>query len=88
MPSAPDDPDPSWEIAVYTGYLKAVPRNPKELPIPQVEPGATRRVARQISALKEEEGNLTQAIADRRRKLTRVSNLNTTTQKYQSALTD
>jgi len=88
MPSAPDDSDPSWGIEVYTGYLKAVPKSPQELPIPQVEPGATRRVARQISALKEEEGNLTQAIADRRRKLTRVSNLNTTTQKYQSALTD
>jgi prefoldin subunit 5 len=88
MPQAPDDADPSWDIPAYVAHLKAVPRNPKELPIPQVEPGATRRVARQISALKEEEENLTQAIADRRRKMTRISNFNTTTQKYRSALTD
>jgi hypothetical protein len=87
MPSAPNDPDPSWEIAVYIGYLKSVPKSPKELPIPLVEPGATRRVSRQIAALKEEEGNLTQSIADCQRKLTRVSNLNSTTQKYQIALT-
>lgn len=88
MPASPSDPDPSWDIPTYIGYLKAVPKKPKELPIPQVEPGATRRVARQISALKEEEENLTQAIADKRRKLIRISSFNTTTQKYRSALTD
>ncbi len=59
-----------------------------ELPIPQVKPGATRRVARHISALKQDEENFTRAIADRCQKLTPDSSLNTTTQDYHSALTD
>lgn len=86
LTAAPETPDDSWEVPVYVGYLKDVPKNPGELGIAQIEPGATRRVSRQIAALRVEEESLTRAIGDKRRKLARVSTLDTTTRNYHSAL--
>lgn len=86
LAAAPESPDDSWEIPVYVSYLKDAPKNPRELGVAQIEPGATRRVSRQIAVLRVEEESLTRAIGDKRRKLARVSTLDATTKNYHAAL--
>lgn len=88
LPAAPEAPNDMWGIPVYIGYLKDAPKNPRELGVAQIEPGATRRVSKQIAALRVEEESLTLEIGDKRRKLTRISTLEATSRNYHNALTD
>jgi len=85
----PDVPDPShdWTTEKYVGYLTPIPGRLKQNPFPAVERGASRRLTREITALRNAEDSIAKAIEDRKRKLNRVERLRSATDGYSQALT-
>jgi hypothetical protein len=83
VPDSADD----WMTERFVGYLAPIPGRLKENPFPQVERGASRRLAREITALRDSEGSIAKAIEDRKRKFGRVERLRSATDGYSQALT-
>lgn len=86
LPDAPD-PDNAWATEEYVGYLTPIPARLKQNPFPPVERGASRRLTREIAALRNSEDLIAKAIEDRKRKFNRVERLRSATDGYSQALT-
>ena len=80
------DAAPDWEVETFVAHLKPVPALLKQQALPKVERGATQRMAKEIASLEKEEGTLTAAIGDRRRKLTKIEQLRSSAGGYGQAL--
>lgn len=80
------DPAADWHVETFVRYLQPVPGVLKQQGMPKVERGATQRMAKEIAARRKEEESITQGIADRRRKLTKVEQLRSSTDSYSKAL--
>jgi phage shock protein A len=80
------DPVADWNVETFVRYLEPVPSILKQQGMPKVERGATQRMTKEIAALRKEEESITQGIADRRRKLTKVEQLRSSTDSYSQAL--
>lgn len=80
------DPTADWHVETFVRYLQPVPGVLKQQGMPKVERGATQRMAKEIAARRKEEESITQGIADRRRKLTKVEQLRSSTDSYSKAL--
>jgi Skp family chaperone for outer membrane proteins len=85
----PDVPDPTddWTTEMFVGYLVPVPSQLKRNPFPAVERGASRRLTREISVLRNAEDSIAKAIEDRKRKFNRVERLRSATDGYSQTLT-
>ena len=85
----PDAPNPAaeWHIERYVEYLTPIPARLRENPYPKIEVGASRRRARGIAVLREAEESLAKDLDDRKRKLSRVTRLQSATDGYSKALT-
>jgi hypothetical protein len=83
-----DAPDAAedWSSDQFTAYLRPLPRQLSENPYPNVETGASSRMARELAHLRTEETELAAHIEDRKRKLTRIERLRDTTSSYGDAL--
>ena len=84
LPDGPD-PSPDWKTENFVGYLSPIPNQIKRNPIPKVERGAARRLAREIASLQNEEDSISRAIEDRQRKLSKVERLRSSTDEYSQA---
>jgi hypothetical protein len=87
LPDVVDSAASNASVETLVGQLKPVPALLKQQTNPRVERGATQRMAKEIAALRKEEETLTAAIADRRRKLTKIEQLRTSADGYSQALT-
>lgn len=85
LPNVPE-PSPDWDVEAFVRHLKPVPAVLNQQPLPRVERGATQRMAKEIAALRKEEEALTNAMADRRRKLTKIEQLKASADSYGQAL--
>lgn len=85
MPGALD-PGLDWAVESFVAVLRPVPLWVEKHGLPQVERGATTRMAREINALRREEETIAQSIDDRKRKLTKVEHLRSSSGKYGEAL--
>jgi hypothetical protein len=83
-----DAPNPAeeWMSDQFTAYLRPLPRQLSENPYPDIETGATGRMARELAQLRGEETELAAHLEDRKRKLTRIERLRDTTSSYGDAL--
>jgi hypothetical protein len=86
LPDGPEAAD-NWTTEQYVGYLTPIPGRLKQNPFPAVERGASRRLTREITALRNTEDSVAKAIEDRKRKLSRVERLRAATDGYSQALT-
>jgi hypothetical protein len=85
LPHAPD-PEEMWLVDTFVRLLRPVPGLLEKQGMPQVEKGASKRMAHELAALRNEEDKLTHAILDRRRKLTKIEQLKSSTGGYSNAL--
>lgn len=85
LQNAPDA-SPDWDVETFVTHLKPIPATLRQQALPRVERGATQRMAKEIAAVRKEEETLTTAIADRRRKLTKIEQLRTSAGGYGQAL--
>lgn len=85
LPEA-QDAQPNWITENFVGYLTPVPARLKLNPFPQITQGASRRLAREIGALRKTEEDLAKALADRKRKLSRIERLRSSTDGYSQTL--
>jgi hypothetical protein len=85
LPEAPDSAS-DWTTEKYVGYLTPVPLRIKQNPFPQIERGASKRLAREIAALRKSEDSIATALSDRQRKLSRIEKLRSATDGYSQTL--
>ena len=85
LPNAAD-PATDWTVDSFVGILRPVPAGADKQGMPQVERGASKRMAHELAALRKEEDTLARAILDRRRKLTKVEQLKSSAGGYSEAL--
>jgi hypothetical protein len=83
-----DAPNPTdeWTSDQFAAYLRPLPRQLSENPYPDVETGASSRMARELARLRGEETELAAHLEDRKRKLARIERLRDTTTSYGDAL--
>ncbi|OAI41604.1 hypothetical protein AYO41_05365, partial [Verrucomicrobia bacterium SCGC AG-212-E04] len=85
LPDAPD-PGENWTFDKFVGYLTPVPDRIKKNPFSPIERGASHRLAREITFLRNAETAVATGIEDRKRKLVRVERLRSATDGYSQAL--
>jgi len=80
------DPQEGWTTETYVSYLLPVPSRLENNSFPAIERGASSRLAREIAALREDEDSTAEKIEDRKRKLSRIERLRTSSDGYSKAL--
>jgi hypothetical protein len=61
LPESPDSDD-NWTTEQFVGYLRTIPGYIRKKPFPSIERGVSRRLAREISALRNAEESISKAI--------------------------
>ena len=80
------EPESDWTVPTYVSLLKTVPERWRKHKTFVEVPGLSRKAAREITVLSQEESRLNRAIQDSERKLRKIDSLRSTVVDYNSAL--
>ncbi len=80
------EPEESWPPETYVALLSVIPDRLRDNPLPEIPRGATRQAVRELTVVRQEYDRLLRARDDRRRKLQKLSQIQSSADGYATAL--